>query len=285
MTAADLVTVDAVSLAPALLPALGAVLVLVGDAVLPGRRSWQPLLGVVVLAIAAGTALAIGLRAADDPVRTLCLPAPARRLPVDGGPTTGTLQAGILLATAAALALLHDGARGPRDTTVTTTLLLAAATGGVGVAASRDLGTWLVTLELATVPVVALVALRGTRTASHGALTLLVTSVTSFALLVLGAALWLTATGDASFAARHRGHRVGRPRAPGGAAARRDRAAVRARLQALAGALPRVDPAGLLHRRPRHRRRARRPRRRSRPWRPCSSSARPSPAPPSTPGR
>ena len=49
---------------------------------------------------------------------------------------------------------------------MTTTLLLAAATGGVGVAASRDLGTWLVTLELATVPVVALVALRGTRTAS-----------------------------------------------------------------------------------------------------------------------
>ena len=50
-------------------------------------------------------------------------------------------------------------------------------------------------------PLVALVALRGTRTASHGALTLLVTSVTSFALLVLGSALWLTATGDAAFAA------------------------------------------------------------------------------------
>jgi NADH-quinone oxidoreductase subunit N len=198
--AADLVTVDAVSLAPALLPALGAVLVLVGDAVRPGRRSWQPLLGVVVLAIAAGTALAVGLRAADDPVLTLCLPGPQGACLWNAGPTTGTLQAGILLATAAALALLHDGARGPRDTTVTTTLLLAAATGGVGVAASRDLGTWLVTLELATVPVVALVALRGTRTASHGALTLLVTSVTSFALLVLGAALWLTATGDASFA-------------------------------------------------------------------------------------
>jgi NADH-quinone oxidoreductase subunit N len=200
VTAADLVTVDAVSLAPALLPALGALLVLVGDAVLPGRRSWQPLLGVVVLAIAAGTALAVGLRAADDPVLTLCLPGPQGACLWNAGPTTGTLQAGILLATAAALALLHDGARGPRDTTVTTTLLLAAATGGVGVAASRDLGTWLVTLELATVPVVALVALRGTRTASHGALTLLVTSVTSFALLVLGTALWLTATGDASFA-------------------------------------------------------------------------------------
>jgi len=201
MIAADLVTVDPVVLAPALLPALGAVLVLVADAVLPGRRSWQPLLGVIVLAVAAGTALATGLRSADDPMRTLCLPAPDGACLWTAGPATGTLQAGILLATAAALALLHDGARGPRDTTVSTTLLLAAATGGAGVAASRDLGTWLVTLELATVPVVALVALRGTRTASHGALTLLVTSVTSFALLVLGAALWLTATGDASFAA------------------------------------------------------------------------------------
>ncbi len=155
----------------------------------------------VVLAIAAGAALATGLRPTDDPARTLCLPAPDGAGPWTAGPTTGTLQAGILLATAAALALLHGGARGPRDTTVTTALLLAAATGGAGVAASRDLGTWLVTLELATVPVVALVALRGTRTASHGALTLLVTSVTSFALLALGAALWLTATGDASFAA------------------------------------------------------------------------------------
>ena len=42
-------------------------------------------------------------------------------------------------------------------------------------------------------------ALRGTRSAAHGALTLLVTSVTSFALLVLGVALWMTATGDAAF--------------------------------------------------------------------------------------
>ena len=97
--------------------------------------------------------------------------------------------------------MLHDGGRGPRDPAVTSALVLAAATGGAGVAAARDLGSWLVTLELATLPLVALVALRGTRAASHGALTLLVTSLTSFALLVLGSALWLTATGDAAFAA------------------------------------------------------------------------------------
>ena len=201
MTAVDLVTVQPVALAPALLPALGLVLVLVVDAVLPGRRSWQAVTGMVVLCVAAGTALATGLRGADDPVRTLCLPAPHGACLWTAGPATGTLQAGILLATAAALALLPDGGGGPRDRTVTTALLLAVATGGAGVAASRDLGTWLVCLELATVPLVALVALRGSRSASHGALTLLVTSVTSFALLALGAALWLTATGDAAFAA------------------------------------------------------------------------------------
>lgn len=201
MTDPALVGVDAVILAPALLPALAAVLVLVGDALLPGRRRWPPLFGMAVLLVAAGAALATGLRPASEPLRTLCLPAPDGACLWTAGPATGTLQAGILLAGAAALALLHDAGGGPRDTTVTTALLLAAATGGAGVAASRDLGAWLVTLELATVPLVALVALRGSRTAAHGALTLLVTSVTSFALLVLGSALWLTATGDAAFAA------------------------------------------------------------------------------------
>ena len=78
---------DAVVLAPALLPALGVVLVLVGDAVLPGRRA---------LAAAARGRRAPRRAPArrwppacarpTDPVRTLCLPGPRRRLPVDRGP-------------------------------------------------------------------------------------------------------------------------------------------------------------------------------------------------------
>jgi NADH-quinone oxidoreductase subunit N len=201
LSTTSLVSIDAVTLAPALLPALGVVVVLLGDALLPKRRHWQVGLGLAILLVGAATAVVAAVRAGDDPVRTLCLPAPEGACLWTASPMTGTVQAGILLATAAALALLHDRGAGPRDTTVTTALLLAAATGGAGVAASRDLGTWLVTLELATIPLVALVALRGTRSAAHGALTLLVTSVTSFALLVLGAALWLTATGDAAFGA------------------------------------------------------------------------------------
>ncbi|MGG5259052.1 proton-conducting transporter membrane subunit [Phycicoccus avicenniae] len=198
-----LVGVDPLVLAPALAPVVGVVLVLVGDAVVPSRRGGRWALPVAAVLLVAGAVAALRGSLVDPatPLRTLCLPAPDGACLWTAGPRTSTLQAGILLAAAAALALLHDGRPRPRDASVTATLLLAATTGGVAVAAARDLGSWLVALELATVPVVALVALRGTRSAAHGSLSLLVTSLTSFALLVLGAALWLTATGDAAFSA------------------------------------------------------------------------------------
>ncbi len=195
------VTFDPVVLAPALAPVFGLVVVLLGDAVAPGRLGGRWALPVAAVALVGGAAAAVrgSLVAADEPLRSLCLAAPDGACLWTAGPRASTLQAGILLAAAAALALLHDGRPRPRDGAVTATLLLAAATGGVAVAAAQDLGSWLVSLELATVPVVALLALRGDRRAAHAGLSLLVTSVASFALLVLGAALWLTATGDASF--------------------------------------------------------------------------------------
>ncbi len=190
------VSFDALVLAPALLPALGAVVVLVGDAVAPARRApWAPVLGAVLLVAGAVLALRPSVLHGGTTLRSLCLPDPGDPCLWNAGPGTGALQAGVLLSAAGALALVTQA-----DRAVSSTLILAAATGGAGVAASRDVGSWLVTLELATVPLVALVALRATRAASHGALTLLVTSVVSFALLVLGIALWVTATGDAVFA-------------------------------------------------------------------------------------
>ncbi|MBD3783891.1 MAG: hypothetical protein IE926_13250 [Micrococcales bacterium] len=199
----SLVTVDWLALAPALAPVLGVVLVLAADALRPaGRSRWAlPLAGAVLVA-GAGLALRGTFAGSGEPLRTLCLPGPQGACLWTAEPRTSTLQAGVLLAAAAALALLHDGRPGVRDASVTAVLLLAATTGGVSVAAARDLGSWLVALELATVPAVALVALRGSRSAAHGALSLLVTSLVSFALLVLGAALWLTATGDATFSTR-----------------------------------------------------------------------------------
>ena len=213
-----LVTFDWLVLAPALVPAAGAVLVLLLDAVLPRRAAgggWAPPLAAVLLVAGAGLSLRGSFADAEGPLRTLCLPAPDGACLWTAGPVESTLQAGMLLAAAAALALLHDSGVGPRDEVVTTMLVLSASAGGVAVAAARDLGAWLVALELATVPLVALVALRGSRRAAHGALTLLVTSLASFALLVLGAALWVTATGDAAFladgAARAWGDEATRP--------------------------------------------------------------------------
>lgn len=197
----SLVTIDPLVLAPSLAPALGVLLVLVGDVAVPGRSGRWTLPAAAVLLVAGAVAAARGaVVAGGEPLRTLCLPAPDGACLWTADARTSALQAGVLLAAAAALALLHEGRPALRDRAVSATLLLAATTGGVAVAAARDLGSWLVALELATVPAVALVALRGTRAAAHGALSLLVTSLASFALLVLGAALWLTATGDAAFA-------------------------------------------------------------------------------------
>ncbi len=78
-------------------------------------------------------------------------------------------------------------------------LLLAGTAGATAVAAATDLGSWLVALELATLPAIALVALGGTRPAIEGAVSLLLTSLLSFAVAVLGAALWVVASGEAVF--------------------------------------------------------------------------------------
>lgn len=78
-------------------------------------------------------------------------------------------------------------------------LLLTALTGAIVVAASRDVGTWLIGLELATLPIVGLIALSGTRSAIAGAMQLLITSLVSFAILTLGVALWFAASGSPFF--------------------------------------------------------------------------------------
>lgn len=196
------VAFDAVALGPVLAPALGAVLVLVLDAIAPSlHRLHLPL---AAAASTFGLALAVGAaRGNASAARTLCLPAPEGRCFHDPGATGSALQAAALLAgIVIALLLLADGerARGDRPgPAVTAALLLSAVTGATVVAAGQDLGTWLVGLELATLPAIALVALRGGRAAGHGALSLLVTSVVSFGLLVLGAALWVVATGEVTF--------------------------------------------------------------------------------------
>ncbi|WP_076263726.1 proton-conducting transporter membrane subunit [Intrasporangium flavum] len=202
-------SLDLAVLLPALVPLGGALLVLVADLVVPTLRR----LPWAIAALASiGTAVATvpGL-ASGDTRSTLCLATPSgSALPtVEGLPAscfweadalTGALQlvAGVAALVCVTLAWPRPRGRvhGPTSEPVQVVLLLAALAATVVVAASRDVGTWLVALELATLPVVVLVALSGRRSALAGATQLLVMSLVSFALLTLGVALWYAATGS-----------------------------------------------------------------------------------------
>ncbi|MGO4599078.1 NADH-quinone oxidoreductase subunit N [Terrabacter sp. 2RAF25] len=209
-------SIDYAVLLPALLPVVGLVLVLVADLFAPrGRRLPWGIAGLAAIGSAVATlpGLALGGGSTRE---TFCiiptaLPAGGGSLPsVEGLPQVclwqadalgSTLQLAAAVSALVCIALAWPRARRrrPEHSTrepVEAVLLLAALTGTVVVAASRDVGTWLVALELATLPVIALVALSGRRSSAAGATQLLVTSLVSFALLVLGMALWFAATGS-----------------------------------------------------------------------------------------
>ncbi|MDN5794623.1 MAG: NADH/ubiquinone/plastoquinone [Intrasporangium sp.] len=219
--------IDVVTLLPALIPLAGVLVVLVADLVVPRLRGLPYAVAAVASLGAAGAAIP-GVAAGAGTVRTtFCLSAgwfspgggsfsytPGEASPYTSamaaseclwraGALGSSLQLGAGLAAAVCLALAWPVARArPAESTrepIEAILFLTALTGTVVVAASRDIGTWLVALELATLPVIALVALTGTRAALAGAMQLLVTSLVSFALLAVGAALWFLATGAPFF--------------------------------------------------------------------------------------
>ncbi|NUR16894.1 MAG: NADH/ubiquinone/plastoquinone [Dermatophilaceae bacterium] len=209
-------SIDYATLLPALSPVAGLVLVLLADLFAPrGRRLPWGIAGLASAASAAATLPGLGLGGGSTR-ETFCiiptaLPAGGGRLPsVEGLPRVclwsadalgSTLQLAAAVSALVCIALGWPRVRrrrpeaGTREP-VEAVLLLAALAGTVVVAASRDVGTWLVALELATLPVIALVALSGRRSSAVGATQLLVTSLVSFALLVLGVALWFAATGS-----------------------------------------------------------------------------------------
>lgn len=211
--------IDLLVAAPVLAPAIGAVLVLALDALWPRRRWPAVLLGPLALVGALAASVVLRLRAgAEGGLATVCLPKdPALTVAGSTGDVTDCLlrldgSATLLqgLAAAAGLAVLWClvgpvGAAPPVDDThapgrhdagpgVDAALLLTTVAGAAVVAAARDLGTWLVGIELATLPIVALAVLRGHRRDS-GAMHLITTSVTSFAIAVVGAGLWTIGTG------------------------------------------------------------------------------------------
>lgn len=202
-------TIDYLALLPVLAPAAGAILVLLLDAVAPRLAATHVGLGVLALGVGIGGAVPGVLVTAGAPVLTLCLPQEAGVCLYRATPAVSVLQIGALLASLVVLLLLWPAERHWSDRLVElrggpallVTLVLATSAGAGAVAAAQDVATWLIALELATLPVVALVALRGSRLAGSGALALLSTSLISFSLLVVGVALWVAATGDATFSA------------------------------------------------------------------------------------
>jgi NADH-quinone oxidoreductase subunit N len=191
------ISFDLGTLLPALAPLVGSVLVLVLDVVDPrGQRVHYAIACISLVVGMVGTVGALGSPTGDD-LRTLCLPGGGTCFYAATALTT-TLQLASLVAAVVTLLLAWPTERtaDPGRTAVTVALLLAATAGAVGVAGARDLASWLVTLELATLPVVTLAALPGTRRALAGAVQLLTTSLVSFAMLALAAACWYAATGS-----------------------------------------------------------------------------------------
>ena len=191
-------TFDFVVLLPVLAPALGAILVLLVDLAGPRWRRVHYAVTLVVLALG-GWATVPGLSAgAGDAQTTLCLPGRAGTCLYSADAVGSSLQLAALAAAFVVVLLSwpqqHTAPQG--RTSVVCTLVLAATAGATAISAARDLGSWLVALELATLPVVALVALRGLRRAVDGSVSLLITSLVSFAFLAMGAALWFAATGS-----------------------------------------------------------------------------------------
>ncbi len=188
--------VDWSLLAPVLLPAGAAVLILVLDAVLPRpilAASGPRLLDYVAIGGLVGGLLSIpglhGIRRG-----TMCGPQRFGGCSYAADPVTTGLQLVILLAALVCL-LLAIGQRTEPPRAEHHLLLLAATAGAVAVAGARDLATVLVALETASLPVVGLVALRRDGRGAEAAVKLLLTSVVSVAVLVLGVAMVYAATG------------------------------------------------------------------------------------------
>ncbi len=198
----QLQSIDYVALAPALVAALAAVVVLVADLAVP-LRSRRAVLWVAV-AGAAGSLVA-SLVLIGDRRATFCTPAATLPGEVAVGPSCSYVVDGftvflLVLLSAAAFGALLLSVRYAADTALPAGeygfLLLASLTGALVVVGARDLITVLVGLETLTLPTYALVGLRrGSRAGAEAAVKYLLVSITATAVSLLGVAFVYGLTG------------------------------------------------------------------------------------------
>ncbi|WP_424528728.1 NADH-quinone oxidoreductase subunit N [Sphaerisporangium viridialbum] len=196
-------SIDYAAIAPPLILAVVAGLVLLLDAFLPRTPRTLPTLGLVTLAgvlAALATVLAQAVQGARP--RTFCVPA----VSAGGQPSCSfvvddlTLVFGaVVLATAVVVVLLSwtQLAEGGIPAGEWYFLLLCTLTGAVTLPASRDLIMLVVALELVSLPVFALTALkRYDARGSEAALKLFLVSVISTAVMLFGVSLLYGLTGS-----------------------------------------------------------------------------------------
>ncbi|MGW6707760.1 NADH-quinone oxidoreductase subunit N [Streptomyces sp. NPDC054956] len=198
-------SVDWLAIAPVVITATVALIVLVADLFVPEHR--KPLLGwLSVAGLAAATATLLPLRAGDR--ATFCLTGTA------AGTGTGIADPGACSYAADHFALVVQflvlgGALITALLSVSTVrearmpageywfLLLSSAAGAALLPASRDLATLIVALEVASLPAFALVGMRrGDRLSSEAALKFFLSSVTATAVSLMGVSFVYAATGS-----------------------------------------------------------------------------------------
>lgn len=178
--------VDWVLVSPVVVLVAALLAVLLVDAAVPGRRRLLDGVGLAGVLLAGG-AVAWGAAVRDLPAATLCAGGGAGCSYVVSGLTVA-LQGVTLVAALVVLLLALDGP-GARARVEHHALLLAAVAGAVALAAARDLASLVIALETASLPVVALIALRRDARGAEAALKLLLVAVASLGVLLLGVAL------------------------------------------------------------------------------------------------
>ncbi|MEU4352752.1 NADH-quinone oxidoreductase subunit N [Streptomyces sp. NPDC023838] len=190
-------SVDWLAIAPPVITASVALIVLVADLFLPRER--KPLLGGIAVA-GLGAALLLLIPLHKSTRSTFCLTANPEACSYTVDRFTVVIQF-LVLGGALLTALLSmpepTGSKERLPAGEFWFLLLSSAAGAALLPASRDLATLVVALEVASLPAFALVGLkRGDRLSSESALKFFLSSVTATAVMLLGVSFVYAATGS-----------------------------------------------------------------------------------------
>jgi NADH-quinone oxidoreductase subunit N len=187
--------IDWLAIAPPLILAVSAVLVLFADAF--GARVWAGPLSLLGLVVAGASMVPL----MDRERSTFCIPVQDEPLPACSY-VVDDLTIGfwivVLVGTLITVMLSAAGALDPRvPGGEHHFLLLCSATGALTIAAARDLATLVIALELVSLPAFALVGLkRGDRRSAEAALKFFLVSVVATAVMLYGISLVYGVTGS-----------------------------------------------------------------------------------------